>query len=106
MTNVHLLGLAYALRVALRVKARVALRVALRVGMRALERTSLVEADATGVLATIAFLVVFRVLIRDFFWMVTLVSFDFFLEDLNSVVRFSLEHERCQSPSQLHKLCM
>ena len=40
-------------------------------------RASLVEADgATGVLATIAFLVVFRVLIRDFFWMVTLVSFD------------------------------
>jgi len=28
------------------------------------------------VLATIAFLVVFRVLIRDFFWIVTLVSFD------------------------------
>ena len=37
----------------------------------------------TGVLATIAFLVVFRVLIRDFFWMVTLVSLNG-LEDLDS----------------------
>jgi hypothetical protein len=43
--------------------------------LRALERTSLVEvAGATGVLATSAFLVVLSVLIRDFFWMVTLVS--------------------------------
>jgi hypothetical protein len=40
-----------------------------------LERTSLAEAfGETGVLATIAFLVVFRVLIRDFFWIVTMVS--------------------------------
>jgi hypothetical protein len=39
-----------------------------------LERPSLVV--DTGALATIAFLVVFRVLIRDFFWMVTLVSFE------------------------------
>ena len=40
--------------------------------MRVLARTSLVEADeATGVLATMAFLVVFKVLIRDFFSMVT-----------------------------------
>jgi hypothetical protein len=45
------------------------------VAPRALERTSLAEAfGETGVLATIAFLVVFRVLIRDFFWIVTLVS--------------------------------
>jgi hypothetical protein len=37
-----------------------------------LERTSLVEAaETTGLLATMAFLVVFRVLIRDFFSMVT-----------------------------------
>ena len=34
---------------------------------RALERVSVVEAGATGVLATMAFLVVFRVLISDFF---------------------------------------
>jgi hypothetical protein len=40
-----------------------------------LERTSLADAEgATGVLATIAFLVVFRVLIKDFFWIVTVVS--------------------------------
>ena len=45
---------------------------------RALARPSLVDATGvTGVLATMAFLVVFRVLIRDFFWMVTLVSFNF-----------------------------
>ena len=36
-------------------------------------------------LATIAFLVVFRVLIRDFFWIVTLVSLMCFLEVLNAV---------------------
>lgn len=34
---------------------------------RALERVSVVEAGATGVLATMAFLVVFKVLISDFF---------------------------------------
>jgi hypothetical protein len=57
----------------------------LRPALRALKRVSLVEAGATGVLATIAFLVVFRALIRDFFWMVTLVSF---YKSLNSVERF------------------
>ena len=35
-------------------------------------------------LATIAFLVVFRVLISDFFWIVTLVSLVCFLEVLNA----------------------
>jgi len=39
-------------------------------------RGSLDEAaEATGLLATMAFFVVFRLLIRDFFWMVTSVSF-------------------------------
>jgi hypothetical protein len=38
---------------------------------RALVRTSLVETAVAGVLATMAFLVVFSLLIRDFFWMVT-----------------------------------
>jgi hypothetical protein len=52
------------------------------------ERASLLEAEATGVLATIAFLVVFRVLIRDFFWIVTLVSLAFSLEVPTTVDRF------------------
>jgi hypothetical protein len=46
---------------------------------RALERTSLVETPGAGVLATIAFLVVFRVLINDFFWMVMVCSFEFLI---------------------------
>jgi hypothetical protein len=54
-----------------------------------------VETGETGVLATIAFLVVFRVLIRDFFWMVTLVSFDV-VEDVNSWngVPYSTSHAK------------
>jgi hypothetical protein len=55
-------------RVFARVLARVLARVFARVLARALERTSLVETPgATGVLATIAFFVVFNVLIKDFF---------------------------------------
>ena len=53
--------------------------------LRAFVRDSLDEAaEATGLLATMAFFVVFRLLIRDFFWMVTSVSFVSF-RDLNSV---------------------
>jgi hypothetical protein len=37
-------------------------------------RAAAVETPVAGVLATIAFLVVFRVLIKDFFWMVTVCS--------------------------------
>jgi hypothetical protein len=56
----------------LRAIERGALRAAFRADLRVLARTSLVEADeATGVLATMAFLVVFKVLIRDFFSIVT-----------------------------------
>jgi hypothetical protein len=58
-------------RVEFRVELRVELRVEFRVEFRALVRTSLVETPVAGVLATMAFLVVFRVLIKDFFWMVT-----------------------------------
>ena len=66
-------------RLEARFEARFDARFDARLEARALERDSLLEVeDATGVLATIAFLVVFRVLIRDFFWMVTLVSFDVF----------------------------
>jgi hypothetical protein len=58
----------------LRLSARATLRVTV---LFAFVRGSLDEAaEATGLLATMAFFVVFRVLIRDFFWMVTLVSFD------------------------------
>jgi hypothetical protein len=56
----------------LRITLRDTLRDTFRDTLRVLARTSLVEADgATGVLATMAFLVVFKVLIRDFFSMVT-----------------------------------
>ena len=62
----------YALRAIERGALRATFRADLRDTLRVLARTSLVEADeATGVLATMAFLVVFKVLIRDFFSIVT-----------------------------------
>jgi hypothetical protein len=48
---------------------------------RALERASLVE--TAGVLATIAFLVVFRVLINDFFSIVMACSSGLFFDRFN-----------------------
>jgi hypothetical protein len=60
-----------------------------------LVRTSLVETPVAGVLATIAFLVVFRVLIKDFFWMVTGRSLNLFSIGFHQ--RFSLLHEPCQT---------
>src|SRR5271156_5749639 len=51
---------------------------------------------ATGELATVAFLVVFRVLIKDFFWMVMARSLNFCF-GLNSITRLSLLHEPCQT---------
>jgi hypothetical protein len=60
------------LRATLRDTLRATFRDTLRDTLRVLARTSLVEADGlTGVLATMAFLVVFKVLIRDFFSIVT-----------------------------------
>jgi hypothetical protein len=60
------------LRAILRDTLRATFRETLRDTLRVLARTSLVEAaGATGELATMAFLVVFKVLIRDFFSMVT-----------------------------------
>jgi hypothetical protein len=87
-------------RAALRGMARAALRgmarATLRDELRALERPSLAEtAGWTGVLATIAFLVVFRVLIRDFFWMVIRSPW-FLLEDLKSIERLQIKHGACQ----------
>ena len=58
---------------------RVTVRELRLVVWRALERASLVEAGSAGLLATMAFLVVFSVLIRDFFWIVMLVSLAEFL---------------------------
>jgi hypothetical protein len=55
----------------LRALLRTSPRALRRASPRALVRVSLVETPVAGVLATIAFLVVFRVLIKDFFWMVT-----------------------------------
>jgi hypothetical protein len=60
-----------------------------------LVRTSLVETPVAGVLATIAFLVVFRVLIKDFFWMVTGRSSNLFSIEFHQ--RFRLLHEPCQT---------
>jgi hypothetical protein len=62
--------------------------------VRADVRPSLVETPVAGLLATIAFLVVFRVLIKDFFWMVTGRSSNFFLIGFHQ--RFLLLHEPCQ----------
>jgi hypothetical protein len=59
------------LRMSARALLRTSARVLRRASPRALVRLSLVETPVAGVLATIAFLVVFRVLIKDFFWMVT-----------------------------------
>jgi len=56
-----------------RLALRALSRPSLRTGVRALERALLVEAGSVFP-ATIAFLVVFSVLIRDFFWIVMLVS--------------------------------
>jgi hypothetical protein len=67
--------------------------------LRAFRRPSLVETEgATGVLATIAFLVVFSLLISDFFLMVTSVS-SLVFEDLNSIERFpwSTSHAKRQA---------
>jgi hypothetical protein len=76
-----------------RFDARFEARFDARLEARALERDSLLEVeDASGVLATIAFLVVFRVLIKDFFWMVTLVSVGFLKFE-----RSSLMQEPCQT---------
>jgi hypothetical protein len=60
-----------------------------------LVRTSLVETPVAGVLATIAFLVVFSLLIKDFFWMVTGRSLNLFSIGFHQ--RFSLLHEPCQT---------
>jgi hypothetical protein len=62
---------------------------------RALVRTSLVETPVAGVLATIAFLVVFSLLIRDFFWMVTGRSLNLFSIEFHQ--RFAVLHEPCQT---------
>jgi hypothetical protein len=76
-----------------RFDARFEARFDARLEARALERDSLLEVeDASGVLATIAFLVVFRVLIKDFFWMVTLVSVGFLKFE-----RSNLMQEPCQT---------
>jgi hypothetical protein len=55
-------------RALLRALERALLRALERALLRALERPSLLDAEgATGVLATMAFLVVFKMLISDFF---------------------------------------
>jgi len=48
------------------------------------------------VLATIAFLVVFRLLIRDFFWMVISVSLVSLLKIFKSIKRLQIKHGACQ----------
>jgi hypothetical protein len=66
-----------------------------RPSARALVRVSLVETPVAGVLATIAFLVVFSLLIKDFFWMVTGRSSNLFSIGFHQ--RFPLLHEPCQT---------
>jgi hypothetical protein len=50
---------------------------------------------ASGELATMAFLVVFRLLINDFFWMLMARSLSLVL--ISSTERFPLEHGPCQT---------
>jgi hypothetical protein len=62
------LAISYDLRALERALERALLRALERALLRALERPSLLDAEgATGVLATMAFLVVFKMLISDFF---------------------------------------